>query len=220
MIKFLKIAKETDILFKHYSQQLPRLASKNSPQLVIVTKNQSPKKIHELLILGHLLFGENRIQEAISKWPTLKLSYTGIKLHMIGALQTNKVSQAVALFDVIESIDRFKLASALQQEMIKQNKTCELYVQVNIGLEPQKSGISPLEVDQFIRACKHDLKLSIVGIMCIAPINQPAFPFFALLREIAKRNNLNKISMGMSQDYATAIEFGSTELRIGSSIFN
>jgi pyridoxal phosphate enzyme (YggS family) len=213
------LSKEISLLHRGYLKQYSLLVNNFPPQLLAVTKGQNSNNIKLLLDNGQRLFGENRVQEALEKWPQLKLLFPDIKLHMIGKLQTNKVKQAVELFDAIETIDNYKLASALHQEMQKQDKQLELFIQVNIGEEPQKSGINPKEVDEFIKTCQHDLGLRISGLMGIAPLSKPSFPYFALLKEIAKRNNIAQLSMGMSNDYSTAIQFGSTLLRIGSAIF-
>ncbi len=213
------LAKEVELVYNNSKKHYPKLVSPKIPKLLVVTKEQEIQKILPLLNHGHINFGENKVQEASNKWPTLKMSFPNIKLHMIGNLQTNKVKQAVELFDVIESLDRLNLAVALQKEMKAQNKYPELYIQVNIGEEEQKSGIAPKEADEFIKTCRHDLGLKISGIMGIAPITTPPFPYFALLREIAIRNNIEQISMGMSNDFGTAICFGSTQVRIGSLIF-
>lgn len=188
-------------------------------ELVAVSKRQDVEKIRAALEAGQRIFGENRVQEAMNKWPELKVQYPDIVLHLIGPLQTNKVKEAVALFDVIEVVDRPKLARALAAEMAKQERSLPCYIQVNTGEEPQKSGIRPDEADQFITYCRKDLNLDIVGLMCIPPAGHQPAPHFALLKKIADRNDLEFLSMGMSGDYLTAVQFGATSVRIGTAIF-
>jgi hypothetical protein len=187
--------------------------------LVAVSKVQPIEKIEAVLRAGHRVFGENRIQEAKEKWPNLKSKYDGIELHLIGALQTNKVREAVSLFDVIETVDRPKLASALKEEMEQQSVDIPCYIQINTGEESQKSGIYPLEAPDFIAYCREDLRLRVCGLMCIPPaIEEPAL-HFSLLREIAKRAEIKNLSMGMSDDFETAIQLGATHVRLGTAIF-
>lgn len=188
-------------------------------QLVAVSKNQDWDVIEPVLKAGHRVFGENRVQEAMSRWGDKKEAYPDLKLHLIGPLQSNKAAEAVAFFDVIETLDREKIARAVADEMMTQNRTPDLYIQVNIGEEAQKSGIMPLEADDFIHFCQSELKLKIMGLMCIPPIEGAHGSYFALLRKIAHRNGLNSLSMGMSDDYETAIAFGATSVRVGSAIF-
>jgi pyridoxal phosphate enzyme (YggS family) len=168
---------------------------------------------------GHRLFGENRVQEAATKWPELRQRWSGIELHLIGPLQTNKVRDAVALFDVIETIDRLKLAQALAGEMAKSSKRPACYVQVNTGEEAQKAGIPPAEADAFIAQCRDELNLPVAGLMCIPPVDEEPSLHFALLGEIARRNGLSVLSMGMSGDYEIAIRLGATHVRVGTAIF-
>ncbi len=216
--RYQRLLKEIDFMHNSYKHCYEKLANPIIPKLLIATKGQNFQKILPLLNHGHINFGENKVQEAFSKWTKIKPSFQNIKLHMIGQLQTNKVKQAIELFDVIESLDRISLAVILIEEMQKQNKYPELYIQVNIGEEEQKSGVSPQEASKFIQTCRN-LGLEISGVMGIAPLNKLTFPYFALLREIAIRNNIEQISMGMSNDFGTAIRFGSTQVRIGSAIF-
>ena len=187
--------------------------------LVAVSKRQPDDRIDAALDAGHRCFGENRVQEAQSRWNARRAAYPDLTLHLIGALQTNKAADAVALFDVIEVVDRPKLARALSVEMDKQNRQLACYIQVNTGDEPQKSGISPTDVDDFIRQCRDEFGLDIVGLMCIPPADEEPAMHFALLATIAKRNELEKLSMGMSGDYEEAIAFGATSVRVGSAIF-
>ena len=194
-------------------------AGKGDPQLVAVSKRQPDDRIDAVLGAGHRCFGENRVQEAQSRWATRRSAYPDLTLHLIGALQTNKAADAVALFGVIEVVDRPKLARALSAEMAKQNRQLACYIQVNTGDEPQKSGISPTQADGFISQCRDEYGLNIVGLMCIPPADEEPAMHFALLATIAKRNGLDKLSMGMSGDYEEAIGFGATSVRVGSAIF-
>ena len=187
--------------------------------LVAVTKTHPAERIRAALAAGHTLFGENRVQEAKAKWPALKAEFPGARLHLIGPLQSNKVRDAVALFDMIETVDRPKLARALAAEMERSGRRPECFVQVNTGEEPQKAGVSPHEADEFIRNCRSDLALPIVGLMCIPPLEEEPSPHFALLARIAERNGLSRLSMGMSHDYEIAIAFGATEVRVGTAVF-
>lgn len=188
-------------------------------RLVAVSKTHPAERIRPVLAAGHRLFGENRVQEAASKFPALRQDYPDLELHLIGPLQTNKVREAVALFDVIESLDRLKLAAALAAEFKRQDRRPALYVQVNTGAEPQKAGIAPSEVDAFLTACRDDYGLAPVGLMCIPPADDDPAPHFALLRDLAERHGLAVLSMGMSGDYAAAVRAGATHVRIGTAIF-
>lgn len=187
--------------------------------LVAVSKTFEIEDIRPVIAAGQRIFGENRVQESERKWPLLKQETPGIELHLIGPLQSNKAAEAVALFDVIESVDREKIAVALAQEMRKQGRQLRLYVQVNIGLEPQKAGIAPKETAEFLRHCREDLSLEIEGLMCIPPAEDHPGPYFALLRKLAEENGIAKLSMGMSGDFETAVQFGATSVRVGSAIF-
>ena len=187
--------------------------------LTAVSKRQPDDRIDAALSVGQRVFGENRVQEAHGRWVLRRDRYADLTLHLIGPLQTNKAADAVALFDVIEVVDRPKLAKALGDEMIRQNRQLECYIQVNTGKEAQKSGISPEDADGFIAYCRNEAGLNITGLMCIPPIDEEAAMHFALLQTIAKRNQLSTLSMGMSDDFEEAIAFGATAVRIGSAIF-
>lgn len=184
--------------------------------LVAVSKQQPWDPVAQVLAAGQTVFGENRVQEAQARWADHR---EGLELRLIGPLQTNKVREAVALFDVIETVDRERLAKALAEEMAKQGKAARLYVQVNTGEEPQKAGIAPSEADAFIARCRDVHGLVIEGLMCIPPADEPAGPHFALLAKIAARNGLSRLSMGMSGDFETAVRFGATSVRVGSALF-
>ena len=188
-------------------------------ELVAVSKTFDADAIVPVLEAGQRVFGENRVQEALGKWPDLKQQFAGTKLHLIGPLQSNKAADAVGLFDVIETVDRPKIAKALAGEMKRQGRDIELFVQVNTGAEPQKAGVMPEETDQFVGMCRDELGLKIAGLMCIPPFDEEPALHFALLSKIAERNRLEKLSMGMSSDFETAIAFGATHVRVGSAIF-
>ena len=187
--------------------------------LVAVSKKQPDVKVDAALAAGQRVFGENRVQEAGQRWTDRRIAYNDLTLHLIGPLQSNKVADAVALFDVIEVVDRQKLACALAKEMANQHRYLPCYIQVNTGEEQQKSGIFPNELDGFVHFCKYELELPIVGLMCIPPVYEEAAMHFALLNSMAQRLNLSKLSMGMSGDYIEAIGFGATSVRVGSAIF-
>lgn len=189
------------------------------PALVAVSKRQPEDRIEAALAAGHRLFGENRVQEAQLRWTERRVAYADLKLHLIGPLQTNKAAEAVALFDVIEVVDRPKLARVLAQEMERQNRHLPCYVQVNTGKEDQKSGIAPDEADEFITFCRNDCGLEIASLMCIPPADEEPAMHFALLGTIAERNDVAGLSMGMSGDYEEAVGFGATSVRVGSAIF-
>ena len=189
------------------------------PSLVAVSKRQPDDRIDAALAAGHRLFGENRVQEAQQRWTERRRRHPDLTLHLIGPLQTNKAAEAVALFDVIEVVDRPKLALALAREMTRQDRHLACYIQVNTGEEPQKSGILPAEADEFIRFCKEECGLDIQGLMCIPPQSEEPSMHFALLRGIAERNGLAGLSMGMSGDFEEAVAFGATSVRVGSAIF-
>ncbi|MBW7851779.1 MAG: YggS family pyridoxal phosphate-dependent enzyme [Rhodospirillales bacterium] len=190
-----------------------------SVRLVAVSKTQPAAVIRPALAAGHRRFGENRVQEAEGKWPDLRAEYPGIELHLIGPLQTNKVREAVALFDVIETVDRPKLARALAIEMTRSGRRPDCYVQVNTGEEPQKAGILPAEAEAFVTACRDEHGLPVTGLMCIPPADEDPEPHFRLLRDLARRTGLGVLSMGMSGDFPAAIACGATHVRIGTAIF-
>jgi hypothetical protein len=187
--------------------------------LVAVSKTHGAERVAALIGAGQRVFGENRVQEAQGKFPELKVQHSNLQLHLIGPLQTNKVKDAVALFDVIETVDRPKLARALAEEMARQGRTLDCFVQVNTGEEPQKAGILPTETDGFVRQCRDELKLPVVGLMCIPPADEEAALHFALLAKLAARNGLAQLSMGMSGDFETAIRLGATHVRVGTALF-
>jgi pyridoxal phosphate enzyme (YggS family) len=193
--------------------------AEGSVQLVAVSKTFDADHIRPAIEAGQRVFGENRVQESQGKWPELKGETAGIELHLIGPLQSNKAGEAVALFDVIETVDREKIARALADEMKRQGKAPRLYVQVNTGLEPQKAGIAPDDTAAFVALCRDELGLSIEGLMCIPPADENPGPHFALLAKLAKACGVEKLSMGMSGDYETAVAFGATSVRVGSAIF-
>jgi PLP dependent protein len=186
--------------------------------LIAVSKTHGAPAIAAAVAAGQRQFGENRVQEAALKYPALKAATPGLELHLIGPLQTNKVKEAVALFDAIETLDRPKLAEALAREMVRQGRRPHLFVEINTGEEPQKAGVLPAAADAFIAQCR-SLGLDIAGLMCIPPADEEPALHFALLREIARRNDIARLSMGMSADYETAIRFGATHVRVGTAIF-
>ncbi len=190
-----------------------------SVQLVAVSKTFEADAIRPVLQAGQRVFGENRVQEAQGKWPALRQDFPDLELHLIGPLQSNKAKEAVALFDVIETVDREKIAAELAKEVAKQARSLRFYVQVNIGQEPQKAGIDPREAAAFAASCRDVHGLAVEGLMCIPPADENPGPHFALLAKIAAEAGLQKLSMGMSGDYETAIAFGATSVRVGSAIF-
>ena len=187
--------------------------------LIAVSKTHGAERIAPALDAGHRIFGENRVQEAEAKWPPLRQAFPSVELHLIGPLQTNKAKAAVALFDVIQTVDRPKLAGILSDEMSRTGQRRECYVEVNVGEEPRKAGVPPMEVDRFIAECRERYQLPVRGVMCIPPFDQEPSPYFALLAKIAERNGLPSISMGMSGDYEIAVAFGATHVRVGTAIF-
>jgi pyridoxal phosphate enzyme (YggS family) len=199
--------------------QACKLYNKDKPQLVAVSKMQDSKKISEAINFGCSAFGENYIKEAEEKWLEIKGQFPQVKLHFVGHLQSNKAKNAVRIFDVIESLDNEKLALALKKEIEKQQKNIEIFIQVNIGEEPQKSGIVPHELKDFVKFSRKECGLNVTGLMCIAPLNESPSPYFALLNKLAKENNLKNLSMGMSSDFEEAIALGASYVRIGSAIF-
>jgi len=187
--------------------------------LVAVSKFHDADTVRAVLEAGHRLFGENRVQEAEEKWPALREQFPDVVVHLIGPLQSNKVKNAVAAFDVIETVDRPKIARALAKEFDRAGRRLPCYVQVNTGEEPQKAGVAPGDVDAFVAECRDNLGLDIQGLMCIPPVDEEAALHFALLSEIADRNGLAVKSMGMSADYEKAISLGATHVRVGTAIF-
>jgi len=190
-----------------------------SVTLVAISKTFPGDAIAPVIAAGQRVFGENRVQEAKAKWPPLTAHHPGLKLHLVGPLQSNKAKEAVALFDVIHSLDRPSLCDALAKEMERQGRRPTLMVQVNTGAEPQKAGVLPEAADAFIRTCRETHGLAVAGLMCIPPLDEAPAPHFALLAKIAKRNELNLLSMGMSADFPIAIRFGATHVRVGTAIF-
>ncbi len=187
--------------------------------LIAVSKTFPAAAIEKAIIAGQKVFGENRVQESKAKWPTLREKYPDLELHLIGPLQSNKAKEAVALFDAIHSVDRSSICEALAKEIVKQGRAPRLFVEINTGAEPQKAGILPENADTFLRECRDTYGLTIDGLMCIPPFDEAPAPHFALTAKIAARNGLKLLSMGMSADFDTAIEFGATHVRVGSAIF-
>lgn len=215
---------EIEARLEDITQRIATVAEKadreaGSVALVAVSKTFEADTIQLVIDCGQRIFGENRVQEAQGKWPGLKEKTGGIELHLIGPLQSNKAADAVALFDVIETVDREKIARALADECNKQGRALRFYVQVNTGMEPQKAGIDPRETVAFVAMCRDELKLDVEGLMCIPPAEEYPGPHFALLAKLAKECGVEKLSMGMSGDFETAIEFGATSVRVGSAIF-
>jgi pyridoxal phosphate enzyme (YggS family) len=192
---------------------------RSSVTLIAVSKTFAADAITPVIESGQRVFGENRVQEAKAKWPALMTAYPDIALHLIGPLQSNKAKEAVALFHGIHSVDRPSICQALAKEIELQKKHPELFVQINTGEESQKAGVAPGEADAFIKSCRDTYALTISGLMCIPPVNEAPGPHFALTAKIAARNGLARLSMGMSADFATAIQFGATHVRVGSAIF-
>ena len=190
-----------------------------SVTLVAITKTQSMEAVRLLLNSGHKVFGENKVQEAIEKWQVLREHYEHIQLHMVGALQSNKSKQAVMCFDVIETLDRPSLARELSKHMDTQGRRPECFVQVNTGEERQKAGVLPKDADRFIKSCREEFNLPVTGLMCIPPAAEEPSPHFVFLAQIAHRNGLKNLSMGMSSDYLVAARFGATHVRVGTAIF-
>lgn len=208
-----------DVLSRIRTAEQQAKRPSGSATLVAVSKTFDADAIRPVIAAGQRTFGENRVQESQGKWPALKEEFADITLHLIGPLQSNKAAEAVALFDVIETVDREKIARALAAEMTKQGRTPRLYVQVNTGLEPQKAGIAPQDTAAFVTFCRAELGLAIEGLMCIPPAEENPGPHFALLAKLAQECGLEKLSMGMSGDFQTAIRFGATSVRVGSAIF-
>lgn len=209
----------SDILARIEAARKAALRPAPSTTLVAVTKTHGPERILPTLAAGQRVFGENRVQEAKAKWPALREQFSGIELHLIGPLQSNKAREAVELFDVIETLDRPKLAHALRAEIDHVGRAPRLFVQVNTGEEPQKAGVAPRDAVDFIKLTRDELKLPVTGLMCIPPANENPAPHFALLAKLAQENELPLLSMGMSEDFEIAIRFGATHVRVGSAIF-
>jgi PLP dependent protein len=191
----------------------------SSVTLVAVSKTFPAEAIAPVIAAGQRVFGENRVQEAKAKWPLLRAAHPDIELHLIGPLQSNKAKEAVALFDAIHSVDRASLAEALAKEIARQGRRPTLFVEINTGEEPQKAGVLPDQADAFIRSCRESYGLTIAGLMCIPPFEEAPGPHFALTAKIAARNGLELLSMGMSADFASAVTFGATHVRVGTAIF-
>ena len=187
--------------------------------LVAIAKTHPPGTIRLAIAAGQRIFGENRVQEAEEKWPALKAEFPDLRLHFVGTLQRNKAKRAVQLFDAIETVDRPELARAIAAEIARSGRRPECFVQVNTGDEPQKGGVRPEDADAFIAACRDDIGLAVDGLMCVPPVEDEPSLHFALLREIARRNGVAELSMGMSGDFETAIQFGATHVRVGTAIF-
>ncbi|MAI06078.1 MAG: YggS family pyridoxal phosphate enzyme [Alphaproteobacteria bacterium TMED87] len=188
-------------------------------ELIAVSKKQSLESVNKLLDVGHRCFGENQVQEATEKWTNLKNKISNLQLHMIGPLQTNKVRQAVRLFDYIQTLDRIKLASKISRECKKENTEVKCFIQVNTGIEDQKSGIRPSEVREFYNICVNDYRLNVVGLMCLPPKHESPETHFAMLNTIAEENKIKFLSMGMTNDYKVGIKFGATHIRVGEGVF-
>jgi len=190
-----------------------------SISLIAVSKTFDRQAIEPVLDAGHRIFGENRVQEASGKWPALKARFPDSELHLIGALQSNKAAEAVALFDAIHSLDRDKLARELAKAIEHQGRAPQLFIQVNTGEEPQKAGIGPKQAGDFLARCRDEHGLAVSGLMCIPPFDEASGPHFALLQKLAEELDLPNLSMGMSGDFETAIAFGATHIRVGTAIF-
>lgn len=203
--------------YKAIKEEVDKL--KGKPNLIVVTKNRSFETILPIIKRGHLHFGENKVQETKEKWTPFLSNYKDIKLHLIGKLQSNKAKEAFFLFDFIHTLDSEKLAKKFSQLELNSNKKIKYFIEINIGNEVQKNGIDQSIIKEFINFCLHDLKLNIIGLMCIPPNNVDPLPFFEKMQQLKSDNNLNELSMGMSSDYKEAADFGSTYLRIGSAIF-
>ena len=187
--------------------------------LIAVSKTFPADVVEQAIVAGHKVFGENRVQESKAKWPSLREKYSDLELHLIGPLQSNKAKEAVALFDAIHSVDRPSICEALAKEIVKQGRAPRLFVEINTGAEPQKAGVLPAAADGFIAECRRDYGLAIAGLMCIPPLDEEPAMHFALLAEIARRNGVAGLSMGMSADFELAIRLGATHVRVGTAIF-
>jgi PLP dependent protein len=209
----------SDVLARIEAARKAAIAPAPKTTLIAVTKTHDAERITPVIAAGHRDFGENRVQEAQGKWPELKANYPDIVLHLIGPLQTNKVRDAMELFDTIHSLDRPKLAEAILRESERIGRMPTLFVQVNTGEEEQKAGVAPRETKAFVDSCRETLKLPIAGLMCVPPAHEPPAPHFALLQKMARELGLPFLSMGMSGDFETAIRFGATHVRVGTSLF-
>jgi PLP dependent protein len=207
------------ILSRIATARATAIAPAVSTHLIAISKTHDAERIEPVLEAGHRLYGENRVQEAKAKWPALKARYSDIELHLVGALQSNKVAEAVSLFDCVHSLDRDKLAGAFASERAKTGHCPKLFVQVNVGEETQKAGIAPRQTREFVQHCREGLDLPIIGLMCIPPMGEEPSPYFALLQKLSRELSLNFLSMGMSDDFETAIRFGATHIRVGTAIF-
>lgn len=208
-----------DVLARIAQARRKSLAPASSTTLVAVSKGHVAERILPVLEAGHRVFGESRMQEAKAKWVPLRARYPEVELHLIGPLQTNKVREAVELFDIIQTVDRPRLAEALKAEFVRSRRAPSLFIQVNTGEEPQKAGIAPQDAPSFIAHCRNELGLPVRGLMCIPPVDESPAPHFALLQKLAREHNLPFLSMGMSDDFETAIKFGATHVRVGTAIF-
>jgi pyridoxal phosphate enzyme (YggS family) len=208
----------SDIIARIDAATLAAGRAPGSVELIAVSKVQPPERVEAVLEAGHRIFGENRVQEAAGRWPDFQARYDGIVLHLIGPLQTNKARQAVEMFDVIQTLDRPKLATMLARLADERGACPDLFVQVNTGAEPQKAGILPDQTDAFVAEVR-GLGLPLIGLMCIPPVEEEPSLHFALLAKIAERNGLTGLSMGMSADFEQAIKFGATHVRVGSALF-
>ena len=206
---------ENEIQLKIKEQRI----SNYRPNIIAVSKTFPISNILPLINHGHIHFGENKVQEALEKWTDIKNDFKNLKLHMIGKLQTNKVKYAVNLFDYIHSLDNLKLAEKLSSEQLKKGKKLKIFIQLNIGNEEHKSGITPNKLNEFYKICINDLNLNIIGLMCLPPNNQDSNQYFLEMKKLKQTINIKELSMGMSQDYLCAIKYGATFLRIGSKIF-
>lgn len=207
-----------EIVARIESARKAAVAPAPETKLVAVSKGHA-ERVLPALQAGHRLFGENRVQEAKAKWPELRAHFPDVTLHLVGPLQTNKVREAVALFDAIHSLDRLKLANILKEEIAREGRELDLFVQVNTGEERQKAGVAPGDAVNFVRDCRDAMGLNVVGLMCLPPLNEAPAPHFALLKKLAGECGLSQLSMGMSEDFETAIRFGATHVRIGTAIF-
>ena len=217
---FHKSIDNLDLIKKEIQSRISELNYQNyNPKIIAVCKTFPISEILPLINHGHLHFGENKVQESIEKWTSIKSDFKDIKLHMIGKLQTNKVKYAVPLFDYIHSVDSLKLAEKISQQQVKNNKIMKLFIQINIGNENQKNGILIDELDKFYNKCTNDLGLNVIGLMCLPPNDNKSQIYFSKMKELVRKLKLKDISMGMSNDYLEAINYRSTYLRIGSKIF-